>query len=62
LHEVKTVRGILPTCSYCKCIRDDKGEWHQLESYIQKNSEAQFSHGICEPCAAKHFPEYKITG
>lgn len=62
LLEVKTLRGILPTCSYCKCIRDDKGEWHQLESYIQKNSEAQFSHGICEPCAAKHFPEYKITG
>ena len=51
LQEVKTLRGILPTCSYCKNIRDEQGEWHQLEAYIQRHSEAQFSHGICEICA-----------
>jgi hypothetical protein len=61
LQEVKTLRGILPTCSYCKDIRDEQGEWHQLESYIQRHSEAKFSHGICEACAKKHFPQYKLT-
>ncbi|MES2440799.1 MAG: hypothetical protein V4584_17165 [Verrucomicrobiota bacterium] len=60
LLEVKTLRGILPTCSYCKNIRDKNGEWHQLEAYIQRHSEAQFSHGICEPCANKHFPQYDL--
>lgn len=61
IQEVKTLRGILPTCSYCKNIRDDNGDWHQLEAYIQRHSEAQFSHGICEPCAKKHFPQYDLT-
>ncbi len=60
LEEVKTLRGILPTCSYCKKIREKNGEWHQLEAYIQRHSEAQFSHGICEPCAQKHFPQYDL--
>lgn len=57
LDEVKTLRGILPTCSFCKAIRDDDGEWHRLEEYISKHSEAQFSHGVCEPCAQKHYPD-----
>lgn len=58
IQEVKTLRGILPTCSYCKDIRDESGEWHQLEEYIQLHSEAKFSHGICDACAEKHFPAY----
>ena len=62
LDEVKTLRGILPTCSYCKDIRDEKGQWHQLEAYIQRHSEAKFSHGICEPCAEQHFPGYLGKG
>ena len=57
LNEVKTLRGILPTCSFCKAIRDDDGKWHRLEEYIRDNSEAQFSHGICEPCAQEHYSE-----
>lgn len=60
LQEVKTLRGILPTCSYCKDIRDEVGKWHKLEMYIQQRSEAKFSHGICEDCARKHFPEYEL--
>jgi uncharacterized PurR-regulated membrane protein YhhQ (DUF165 family) len=60
LQEVKTLRGILRTCAYCKNIRDDKGQWHQLETFIQRHSEAQFTHGICETCAQKHFPQYKL--
>lgn len=57
LQEVKTLRGILPTCAYCKNIQDEDGEWHPLEVYVQRHSEAKFSHGICEECAVKHFPE-----
>jgi hypothetical protein len=61
LQEVKTLRGFFPTCSYCKNIKDEEGNWHQLEAYIQKHSEAKFSHGICNTCATKHFPQYKLT-
>jgi transcriptional regulator with GAF, ATPase, and Fis domain len=50
LEEVKTLQGILPICSGCKKIRDDKGYWNQIENYIQKNSGAQFSHGVCPEC------------
>jgi len=57
LVEVKTLRGILPTCSYCKDIRDEDGTWHQLESYIQRHSDAKFSHGVCDVCMKKHHPE-----
>jgi len=60
LREVKTLRGILPTCSYCKDIRDEEGEWHPLEVYVQRHSDAKFSHGICEACAKKHFPELMV--
>lgn len=50
IHHIKTLQGILPICSYCKKIRDDKNYWRQLESYFQKYSEVQFSHGICPEC------------
>ena len=50
INEIKTLSGLLPICSTCKKIRDDKGYWNQLETYISKHSEAQFSHGICENC------------
>ncbi len=56
LQDVKRLSGLLPLCSYCKKIRDDKGYWNQIESYIHEHSEAEFSHGICEKCAEKHFP------
>lgn len=62
LQEVKTLRGILPTCSYCKDIRDENGQWNKLEMYIQRHSDAKFSHGICDSCATKHFPDYKLNG
>lgn len=51
LENVKLLRGLLPICANCKKIRDDKGYWNQIESYIEKHSDAQFSHGICEECA-----------
>ncbi|MDK9706013.1 MAG: cache domain-containing protein [Desulforhopalus sp.] len=55
---IETLRGIVPICSYCKEIRDDKGYWNQVESYVAKYTEAQFSHSICPKCLKKHFPEY----
>jgi hypothetical protein len=60
ISEVKTLSGLLPICSYCKKIRDDKGYWTQIESYVRRHSEADFSHSICPDCARKHFPEYDI--
>jgi len=62
LSQVKKLSGMLPICSYCKKIRDDKGYWNQIEEYIQVHSEAEFSHGICKECAEKHFPELDIYG
>lgn len=53
LSEVKTLKGFLPICSSCKKIRDDKGYWNQIESYIQRHSNAEFSHGICPDCSEK---------
>lgn len=57
LQEVKKLSGLLPICSSCKNIRDDKGYWQQLEKYIGDHSEAQFSHGMCPDCAKKLYPE-----
>jgi hypothetical protein len=53
LAEIKTLRGIVPICSTCKKIRDDKGYWNQIEAYIQKYSYAKFSHGMCPECSDK---------
>lgn len=57
LSQVKTLSGMLPICSSCKKIRDDKGSWKQIEAYIRERSDAQFSHGICPECAQKLYPE-----
>ena len=57
-REIKTLRGFLPICMYCKKIRDDQGYWRQLEAYFMAHSDLAFSHGICEPCAKAHFPGY----
>ena len=56
LSRVKTLSGLLPICSHCKKIRDDKGYWNRIESYIQEHSGAEFSHSICEECAEKYYP------
>ncbi len=57
LSEIKTLRGIIPICSYCKKIRDDKGLWEQLEDYLHSHSEAEFSHGACPECFKKQMEE-----
>jgi K+-sensing histidine kinase KdpD len=54
---IKALEGILPICMHCKKISNPDGTWQQLESYISTHSEAMFSHGICEACERKHYPE-----
>jgi hypothetical protein len=60
LKKVRTLTGLLPICSSCKKIRDDKGYWNQLEAFITKHSQAEFSHGICPDCAKKFYPDLDI--
>ena len=60
LAEVKTLGELLPICSHCKNIRDDKGYWNRIEAYIHKHSGTEFSHGICPECAKKYYPEFKL--
>lgn len=58
MDEVKTLSGLLPICSSCKKIRDDSGEWHSIESYLTKNTEAQLTHGFCPECIKRLYPKY----
>jgi PleD family two-component response regulator len=58
LDEIKVLRGCLPICAACKKIRNDDGYWEQIESYISNHSEAHFSHGCCQECAKKLYPDY----
>ena len=58
LANVKQLSGLLPICSHCKKIRDDQGYWNQIESYLDKHSDAKFSHGICQECLKKHYAEF----
>jgi hypothetical protein len=58
LAKVKQLSGMLPICSSCKKIRNDKGYWSQVEVYIRDNSEAEFTHGICPECMKKLYPDF----
>lgn len=57
LDEIKTLRGILPICAYCKQIRTDAGMWVQIEKYVREHTEAEFSHGVCPDCLRRRFPD-----
>jgi PleD family two-component response regulator len=56
LAKVKTLSGLIPICSSCKKIRDDKGYWNQIETYIRQRSDADFTHSICPKCAKMLYP------
>ena len=60
-ENIKVLKGLLPICASCKKIRDDKGYWNQIETYIKEHSEADFSHGICPECAKKLYPEIESS-
>lgn len=59
--KIKILRGFLPICANCKKIRDDRGYWSQIESYIRSHSEAEFTHGICPACAQQLYPELDLS-
>jgi PleD family two-component response regulator len=58
LANIKTLKGLLPICANCKKIRDDEGYWNQIEEYIERHSDALFSHGICPKCADELYGKY----
>lgn len=60
LSEIKTLKGLVPICSHCKSIRDDKGYWNRVESYINLHEAADFSHSVCPECADKYYPDMDI--
>lgn len=55
--ELRVLEGLLPICSFCKRIRDEAGEWRQMEAYIASRSGARFSHTFCPECGRRHYPE-----
>jgi PAS domain S-box-containing protein len=60
LAKNKILSGLLPICSACKKIRDNQGQWHPLETYIQRHSEASFSHGLCPDCLKRLYPDLNL--
>lgn len=57
-RQVQVLTGILPICSYCKKIRNENGNYEQIEKYVMERSSASFSHGICPDCARKMYPDF----
>ncbi|OGS07876.1 MAG: hypothetical protein A2270_02370 [Elusimicrobia bacterium RIFOXYA12_FULL_51_18] len=58
LSKIKFLSGLLPICAGCKKIRNDKGYWEQVESYLKEHSDIEFTHGLCPDCMGKIYPEY----
>lgn len=56
-RELKVLKGLLPTCMYCKKIRDETGRWNSMEEYLTTHSEARFSHGCCPDCEERAYRE-----
>ena len=57
MAKIKTLSGLLPTCAWCRKVRDDDGYWKKVETYIEEHSEASFTHGICPECLQENDPE-----
>ena len=62
IAEIKTLRGILPICSFCKKVRDDKGYWQAVDTYLREHTEVKFSHGLCLDCLKEYYPELYEEG
>jgi PAS domain S-box-containing protein len=62
LLSVKTLRGLLPICAWCKKVRNDGGYWERIEAYVSKHSEAEFSHALCPECYAREYPGDPLPG
>ena len=62
LADIKTLRGLLPICAWCKKVRDDGGYWNQLEEYVSDHTQAEFSHGICPECRETQYQRASEDG
>jgi sigma-B regulation protein RsbU (phosphoserine phosphatase) len=62
LANAKQLGGLLPICSYCKRIRDDRDYWNGLEHYISSHSDAKFTHGVCPSCMREALSEVEAAG
>lgn len=58
LAQVKILKGLLPICANCKNVRDDKGYWQTVESFVSAHTDATFTHGLCPTCVRKLYPEF----
>ncbi|MBD7966555.1 PAS domain-containing protein [Paenibacillus gallinarum] len=56
--QIKTLRGMLPICAVCKRIQDEEDEWNPVESFVEKNTHAEFTHDICPDCIRRVYPQY----
>lgn len=57
LEKIALIEGLIPICSYCKAIRNDAGYWSSVETFIKQHADVGFTHGVCDACVEKHFPE-----
>ncbi|KEF42116.1 MAG: diguanylate cyclase [Cyanobium sp. CACIAM 14] len=57
LEKIALIEGLVPICSYCKAIRNDAGYWSSVEAFIKDHADVEFTHGVCQACIEKHFPE-----
>ena len=58
---IRKLKGLLPICAWCKKVRNDQGYWQQVEKYVEENSEASFTHGICPECMEKIKQEEELV-
>ncbi len=58
LNDIKTLEGLIPICASCKKIKDDDGYWHSVEEYMTEHSDVKFTHGLCNDCIKKLYPEF----
>ncbi|MCT0206468.1 GAF domain-containing protein [Synechococcus sp. CS-1332] len=62
LQRIDVMERLIPICSYCKGIRNDQGYWGTVEAFIKSHDNVEFSHGVCDACMAKYFPEVAALG
>jgi hypothetical protein len=59
--QVKRLQWLLPICSYCRKVRDDRNYWQQVETYFLEHSEVRFSHGICPECLERQLAQFQAA-
>jgi len=57
VSELIQLKSVLPICMFCKKIRDDEGYWKDVAEYMNTHLDVDFSHGLCNECLEKHYPD-----